>query len=110
MVFTHDLQHRLTSINKTGEQLLQRSRHEILSKNLVEFIAEEQRAAATQWFEQVTKGGELPPAEWDFITASGQRIRLEVSARMVESAGKKRGGGKRGARHYRTQAAGTRDS
>ena len=88
MVFTTDPDGRITSINQTGERLLQFRREEILAKNLIEFVVEEQRAAARQWFEQVTSDVELPPAEWDFINAAGQRIRLEVSARMVRQAGK----------------------
>ncbi|MDB6111384.1 MAG: sensor signal transduction histidine kinase [Pedosphaera sp.] len=88
MVFTHDLLGRITSINKAGEQLLQRNRAEILSRNLVEFVTEEQRGAAEQWLGQVVKGAELPPGEWNLLNAAGQRIRLEISTRMVASAGK----------------------
>jgi PAS domain S-box-containing protein len=87
MVFTHDLLGRITSINQAGEQVLQFRREEILSRNLVEFVAEEQRVAARQWLDQVVKGAELPPGEWNFVNASGQRIRLEISTRMVESDG-----------------------
>ncbi len=88
MVFTHDLNGRITSINRTGEQLLQRPRGEILNKRLVEFVVEEQRAAAEQWLAQVVKSTEIPPVEWDFISGKGQRIRLEIGARMIEQAGK----------------------
>jgi len=35
----------------------------------------------------VTQGAELAPAEWEFISASGQRLRLELSARLVSQAG-----------------------
>ena len=31
---------------------------------------------------------ELPPAEWDFVNAAGQRVKLEISTRMVEQGGK----------------------
>ena len=89
MVFTHDLHGRITSLNKTGEQLLQRSRHEIIDKRLVDFVAEEQRAAAEQWLNLVVKSPEIPPVEWDFTTGTGQRIRLEIGARMIEQEGKK---------------------
>jgi PAS domain S-box-containing protein len=89
MVFTHDLNGRITSINKTGEQLLQRPRHEILSKRLVEFVVEEQRAVAGQWLNQVVKGVEIQPVEWDFISGTGQRVRLEIGARMIELEGKR---------------------
>ena len=88
MVFTNDLNGRITSMNKTGERLLQHPREAILGKNLVEFLAEEQREPARQWFEQVTQGAELPPAEWEFMNASRQRLRLELSARLVGRAGK----------------------
>jgi PAS domain S-box-containing protein len=88
MVFTHDLAGRITSINQVGEQLLGRYRQEILSKNLVEFVAEEQREAVAQWLAQVTAGTDLPSAEWDFINADGHRVRLEISARLMEQTGK----------------------
>ncbi len=87
MVFTNDLGGRITSINKAGERLLQRPREAMLGKNMVEFLAEEQREPARQWFEQVIQGAELAPAEWEFMSASGQRLRLELSARLVSQAG-----------------------
>jgi PAS domain S-box-containing protein len=88
MVFTSDLNGRITSINKTGERLLQHPREVILTKNLVELLAEDQREAARQWFKQVIQGAELPPAEWEFMNALGQHLRLEVNARPVGQAGK----------------------
>ncbi len=89
IVFTHDLDGRVTSINRAGEKLLQRRREDIVSKNLVELVAEEQRAAAEQWLAQVVKGTEPPTAEWDFLNAAGQRIRLDMNSRVVESGGKR---------------------
>jgi PAS domain S-box-containing protein len=88
IMFTHDAKGLVTSINKIGEQLLQRSRQELLSTRLVDLVAEEQRAAAEQWLKQVIKGAEIPPVELDFINKSGQRVRLEIGARMIEQAGK----------------------
>jgi PAS domain S-box-containing protein len=87
MVFTCDLSGRITSVNQAGEQLLQSSRDEIVKRKLAEFIVEEQRAAAAQWFEQILLKEELPPAEWDFIDGLGQRIRLEIGTRTVEQKG-----------------------
>jgi len=88
MVFTHDMAGKITSINKTGEEILGRPRDAILSKNLVDFVVEEQRAAAANWLAQVTKNAESPPAEWDCLNAAGQRIRLEINSRVVGRAGK----------------------
>jgi PAS domain S-box-containing protein len=87
MVFTHDPDGRITSINKTGEQLLRRRREEILGQNVIAFVAEDQREAVKQWLEQVSRGVELATAEWDFINAAGQRLRLEISSLLVEQAG-----------------------
>jgi len=89
MVFTHDLSGRITSINKTGEQLLQRSRESVLTRNLVELVAEDQRGAARVWLDQVVKGLDAPTAEWDFANAAGQRVKLEISSRIIEQNGRK---------------------
>lgn len=88
MVYTHDLRGRITSINQAGQDLLQRPRAAILSRNIIEFIAPEQQPAAQQWLEQVVKGTASPTIEWDFIAAAGQRVRLEISTRLSEQAGK----------------------
>jgi len=88
MVYTHDLAGRLTSINQSGERLLQRPRKEILSRNIVELVVEEQQAAARQWLESVLKGLALPTVEWDFAAASGQRIKVEISTRLIEQGGR----------------------
>ncbi len=88
MVYTHDLSGRITSINKTGEEILQRKRREILDKNILDFIAPEQRGAAQQWLDQVVKGAPPPTVEWDFASASGQRLKLEISTRLIETDGR----------------------
>ncbi|HEU5070642.1 MAG TPA: PAS domain S-box protein [Verrucomicrobiae bacterium] len=90
MVFTHDLTGRLTSINKIGERLLRRPRAELVSLNLLDLVAEDQRAAARTWLEQIVRGEELPTAEWDFLNAAGQRVKLDISSRLIEQAGKPR--------------------
>jgi two-component system sensor kinase FixL len=87
MVFTHDLNGRVTSMNKAGERILQRNRQSILSRNIVELMAEDQRAAARLWLEQVMKGVDVPTAEWDFTTDAGQRVKLEISSRLIEQNG-----------------------
>jgi PAS domain S-box-containing protein len=87
MVFTHDLAGRITSINKAGERILQRSRSELVGHDVAGFVAEDQRAAARHWLGQVARGVELPTAEWDFLNAAGQRIKLEIGARLIEQTG-----------------------
>lgn len=88
MVYTHDREGRITSMNQSGERLLQMPRAAILSRNILDFVAEEQRAAARQWLENVVKEPTLPAMEWDFVAASGQRLKLEVSTRLIEHSGR----------------------
>jgi PAS domain S-box-containing protein len=88
MVFTHDLTGNMTSINKAGERLLQYPREAILSRSLIDLIAEEQRPAASAWLKQVTSGGDSTTMDWDFVNAAGQKLKLEVSSRLVEQAGR----------------------
>jgi PAS domain S-box-containing protein len=83
MLYTHDREGRITSINQTGERLLQRPRSEVLGRNILNFVAEEQRASARQWLERLLKGTIVPNMEWDVIDASGQRVKLEISARLM---------------------------
>lgn len=87
MVFTHDSEGRITSVNRTGEQILGRGRDEILGRNLLTFVAGDQREAARQWLDEVIKDGELATTEWDFLNAAGQRLRLEIRALRVEPPG-----------------------
>jgi len=88
MVFTHDVAAHITSINKTGERVLQRSRDDILSRNLLDLMAEDQRVTARQWLDQVVTGAEVPTAEWDFINAAGQSVKMEISSRLIEQNGR----------------------
>jgi PAS domain S-box-containing protein len=87
MVFTNDPDGRITSVNKIGEQILRRRRDEILGSNLVTFVAEDQREEVKQWLDQVVNGVEMATTEWDFINAAGQRLRMEISALLVERTG-----------------------
>jgi PAS domain S-box-containing protein len=88
MVFTHNLSGTITSINKTGERLLQRKRESLLSRNIIELMAEDQRAPARRWLNQVVAGAEVPTVEWDFVNAADQRVKLEISSRLIEQDGR----------------------
>jgi PAS domain S-box-containing protein len=87
MVYTHDLNGRVTSINMAGEQFLGRNRTSVIGTCLPDFIAEEQRPAARRWLEEISNGAAPATVEWDFLTAAGQRVRLETSTRLVAHNG-----------------------
>jgi signal transduction histidine kinase len=40
-----------------------------------------------QWLAEEIKDGDLATAEWDFVNAGGQRLRLEISSLLVQRAG-----------------------
>jgi PAS domain S-box-containing protein len=88
MVFTHDLNGTITSINKAGERLLQRSSESLLSRKLIDLMAEDQRAPARRWLDQVVQSADVATAEWDFVNAADQRIKLEISSRLIEQDGR----------------------
>jgi PAS domain S-box-containing protein len=88
MVFTHDLAGRITSINRAGEKLLQSPRAKILNTSLVSWVAEDERADAQDWLKHAARGGELQPVEWHFLIGSGQKIRLDISSRLIEQNGR----------------------
>jgi PAS domain S-box-containing protein len=87
MVYTLDLNGRITTVNQTGERLLQRKRTDILGRKIVNLIVSEEQAAAQNWLDQVLTGTAPPTAEWDFVVAPEQRVKLEISTRLIESDG-----------------------
>jgi two-component system CheB/CheR fusion protein len=89
VVFTHDLDGRITSINNAGEKLLQHSKSQIVGKPLLDFIADEERSEAAQWLEEVVRGVDVPPVEWHLVGGAGQRLKVEISSRIVAQAGAK---------------------
>ena len=62
--------------------------NEILAKELIDLITEDQRPAAREWLKQVATGAEIPAVEWDFVNGAGQRLKLEISSRLVEQVGR----------------------
>lgn len=88
MVFTHDLAGKITSMNKTGERMLQRSRESILALNLIDLMPEDHRSAARHWLNQIVQGTDVPAAEWDFVNTAGQRVKLEISSRLIAQDGR----------------------
>jgi PAS domain S-box-containing protein len=90
MVYTHDLNGRMTSVNVAGEELLGVTRSEVTDKSLLDFIADEQRPAAGRWLQEIVNGtASSTTVEWDFLTKAGQRVRLEISTRVIEHDGRK---------------------
>ena len=87
MVYTHDREGRITSLNEAGERLLQRPRKDILGKIILDLLLPEQKPAARHWLDQVLKDAAPPTVEWDFAAPSGQPIKVEISTRLIKQNG-----------------------
>lgn len=87
MVYTHDLNGHLTSINKAGEILLSRKREAMIHKHLLNFVSEKQRPTAELWLKRVVAGDSPATVDLDFINPRGEPVRLEISTRLIERDG-----------------------
>ncbi len=87
MLYTHDRDGRMTSVNQTGERVLGRSRDDLIGCNILDFVTADQRASAQQWLNRLVQGTGTTDTEWDVAAASGERIKLEISARLIRQDG-----------------------
>ena len=87
IIYTQDLQGRLTSLNKAGERVTGYSSEEALGQKVFRIVAPEQTDPAPKVSEV-----KLPQArttyETEIITKDGRRVMLEVSSRVISQEGK----------------------
>ncbi|MEW6157821.1 MAG: PAS domain S-box protein [Verrucomicrobiota bacterium] len=81
LIFTHDLQGNLTSINKAGERLTGYSRAEFVQLNLAEIVEPEQRDWVHMIEAKIAEGARTT-YELEIRAKDGRRIFLEVSSRV----------------------------
>ena len=88
MVFTMDMQGVLTSINRTGEQLLGYTREELLGKSFLQLTAPENHDAARRRL--AAKGAGAGPMLYESVVMAkdGRRIPIEVSTKSLHRDGK----------------------
>ncbi len=84
IVYTHDLQGYLTSLNKAGERLSGFRREELYRKRIFDIIVPEQREIVRKMVEQKMRAGEgATQYELEVTTKDGRRVPLEVSTRLI---------------------------
>ncbi len=84
IVYTHDLDGILTSLNRAGEVLIGYSRHELLGKNVLRILAPEYEEPFREALRQ-GKSGELHfPLEVQIIGRDERRLTLEINARLIQ--------------------------
>lgn len=87
LVYTHDLQGRMLSLNKAGETLTGYSREEALTMNVLDVVAPEDRELAKEMVLRKVFDSEPTQYELEILSKDGRRIPVEVSTRVIERNG-----------------------
>ena len=91
ILFTLDADGNITSLNKTGEEVMGLSRSEALQNNIKSLVAPEHHGVCREMMQRILNEEVLPHFEIQMIRKDGQRVLLETSARPIQSGGKKEG-------------------
>ena len=91
ILFTLDLDGNITSLNKSGEEVMGLSRSEALQNNIKSLVAPEHHGVCREMMQRILNEEALPHFEIQMIRKDGQRVVLEASARPIQSSGKKEG-------------------
>lgn len=87
ILFSVDLQGRVTSLNKAAERVMGWPRNEALQKHIKEFVTPEHRGLCSRMMERILTEELLPPFEIAMLRADGRRVFLEASVRVISSNG-----------------------
>jgi diguanylate cyclase (GGDEF)-like protein/PAS domain S-box-containing protein len=88
IIYTHDFQGRLTSINRAVERIAGYTRSEALQLNITELITPEYAPLGRKMIDPQI-GGEIPlNCELEIVAKEGARVAVEISTRPVFHAGR----------------------
>src|SRR5215212_11212870 len=88
IIYTHDIQGNFTSLNRSGERITGYSREEASKMNVADVIAPEYLNLARDMIAHKESEKVSTVYEIDILTKQGNRVRLEVSTRLIFSDGK----------------------
>jgi PAS domain S-box-containing protein len=88
IVYTHDLEGRLTSLNKAGEKITGFTQTEALSLNFGQLIVPEQQSFFHAWLKAALEGTSSSIHEWEIVTRDGRRVTLELNIRLLHQNGR----------------------
>jgi two-component system, cell cycle sensor histidine kinase and response regulator CckA len=91
ILFTLDLEGRITSLNKSAEEVMGWSKDEALQKNIKTLVAPEHFGLCNQMMRRIVQEEPLQHFEISMLRKDGRRAILETSARLIRSNGKKEG-------------------
>jgi PAS domain S-box-containing protein len=88
IVYTTDLEGRITSFNRVAVQTLGYSLEEAVQMNLRQLLAPQHWQRIEQTLERRCAGGSAPNLEIEITAKDGRRVRLEVKPRLIYKDGK----------------------
>lgn len=89
ILFTLDLDGRITSVNKAGEEVMGWRRDEAVQKNIKSLVAPEHAALCKSMMRRITSQEPLRHIEIAMLRKDGRKVLLEASARLLRSDEKK---------------------
>ena len=87
IIFTLDLDGKLTSINKAAENLTGFNRGEALGTDILQYVVKEYRELARTLLERKVRGGGPTTSYLEICTKDGCRVPLEVNSRLIYENG-----------------------
>jgi PAS domain S-box-containing protein len=91
IVYTTDIEGKVTSINRATESVTGYAREEILGVDVLNFVAEEYREAADLMFRRMLHDETPATYSMELVAKDGRRIPLEVNCRLIFEDGKPAG-------------------
>jgi PAS domain S-box-containing protein len=88
LVFTQNLEGKFVSLNAAWEKLAGYSLKTLRGGSLASMISPEHAAVCREWWDKVCSGQATRPQEIEIVAASGDRVWLEVSSRLVRDRAK----------------------
>ena len=88
MIYAHDLRGSILTLNRAGEKLVGFGREKAAGISFREFVAEDHRTRFDEWMESCRSGEAVSRCELAFMSPSGHRSIVELSAQLIEEAGK----------------------
>ncbi|MBK5295738.1 MAG: PAS domain S-box protein [Vicinamibacteria bacterium] len=87
IVYTCDLEGRITSLNRAGQQLTGYSAAEATTMRIADFVTGAQRALVDELIQRQVRERQVVTAEFEIVTRQGERRVLEVSTRLIQRDG-----------------------
>ncbi len=87
-IYVHDLNGVYISANRAAEKLVGYERHEIIGKNMIDFIAPKYSEVIRANLEQKLQGKEMTSSELEVLAKDGRSVSVEGSTRLIYEDGK----------------------